>query len=84
MADKTIKIAVVLSAYDKMTAGISQAVSRSVSKLKTLSEKTETVSKSAFAFGRDTGAIGVAAAGLLAASLVRGRLVPVIGQDSAK
>lgn len=69
MADKTIKIAVVLSAYDKMTAGISQAVSRSVSKLKTLSEKTEALSKSAFAFGKETGGIGLATAGLLAAPL---------------
>lgn len=69
MADKTIKIAVVLSAYDKMTAGISQAVTRSVSKLKALSEKTEALSKSAFAFGRDAGAIGLATAGVLAAPL---------------
>lgn len=69
MADKTIKIAVVLSAYDKMTAGISQAVSRSVSKLKSLHEKTDALSKSAFAFGKETGGIGLAATGLLAAPL---------------
>lgn len=69
MADKTIKIAVVLSAYDKMTAGISQAVTRSVSRLKALSDKTEALSKSAFAFGKETGGIGLATAGLLAGPL---------------
>jgi hypothetical protein len=60
--EKNLKIAVVLSAVDKMTRVINTAVDGSVKKLSAFSKKTDELSKRGFELGRSAGAIGLAMA----------------------
>jgi len=62
MADTNLKIAVVLSAVDKMSSVINSATSGSINKLNAFSKKASDVSDKAFAVGRQAGAIGLAIA----------------------
>lgn len=62
MADKNLRFTVVLSALDNATRVINSAVNGAITRLNTLNRRADSISKSAFAFGRDAGAIGLAVA----------------------
>jgi hypothetical protein len=61
MADRNIKIALILSAIDNM----SNVVNKAVSGLNKIKDTTDKLSKSSFAIGKGAGAVGVGLAGLL-------------------
>lgn len=69
MADKNLKFTVVLSALDKMSRVVDATVNSAVNKLNTLSRRSDALSKKAFGFGRDTGAVGLAVAAPLYMSI---------------
>ena len=60
--EKNLKIAVILSAVDKMTRVINTAVDGSVKKLSDFSKKTDAMAQKGFDIGRSAGAIGLAMA----------------------
>lgn len=60
--EKNLKIAVILSAIDKMSGIIGSAVHKSQGKLAQLSKSTDLLSKKAFDIGRSSGAVGLAIA----------------------
>lgn len=62
MADTNLKIAVVLSAVDKMSSVIKSATSGSISKLDAFSKKANAVADKSFEVGRKAGAMGLAIA----------------------
>lgn len=62
MADTNLKIAVVLSAVDKMSSVINSATSGSISKLNAFSKKASDVADKSFEVGRKAGAMGLAIA----------------------
>lgn len=66
MADKSLKVAVVLSAVDKMSRVVSAAVDKSSAKLLSLQMKSEKVASSAFRFGGQAALFG----GVLAAPFI--------------
>lgn len=62
MDDKRINIAVVLSAYDKMSAVLNATVTKSIRSLTTLQQKSKAISEASFAAGRQNMASGAAIA----------------------
>lgn len=66
MADKNIKIALILSAVDKMTRVVNTAVDNSVKKMSEIQKKSDEISKASASFGRDALTMGVAAGASLA------------------
>lgn len=62
MADTNLKIAVVLSAVDKMSSVINSATSGSISNLNKFSQKANAVADKAYDVGRKAGAMGLAIA----------------------
>jgi len=60
--EKNLKIAVILSAIDKMSGIIGNAVNKSTAKLDQLSKKTNLIANKAFDIGRSSGAVGLAIA----------------------
>lgn len=66
MADKQLKIAVIISAVDKMTRVINTAVDASVKKLGDVQKKADEISKASASFGKDAIAVGAAAGASLA------------------
>ena len=62
MPTKELQIAVVISAIDKMTRGINEAVTKSISKLTDFQKKADAISRKSYDVGRQAGAIGLAAA----------------------
>lgn len=66
MADKQIKIALILSAVDKMTRVVNAAVDASVKKMSEMQKKSDEISKASASFGRDALTVGAAAGASLA------------------
>lgn len=60
--DKSLKIAVILSAVDNMTRVVTDAVNHSVHKLHEFAEHTDRMAKKAFEIGRTSAEIGLAIA----------------------
>ncbi len=60
--EKNLKIAVILSAIDKMSGVIGAGVNKSITKLNQLSKKTDAIAGKAFDIGRSSGAVGLAIA----------------------
>lgn len=60
--DSSLKIAVILTAFDKMSSIVNSAVNKSQAKLKTLSDSADKIAKNAFAKGRDLAAMGLTTA----------------------
>lgn len=60
--EKVLKVAIMLSAVDKMTRVVDQAANSSIKSLTRVSKEADKLSKSAFEFGRSAGAFGLAMA----------------------
>lgn len=63
---KALEIAIILAAVDRMTAVVNKAVGNVVTKLQGVQKRADAVAKTAFATGRDLGAMGLAAGAALA------------------
>lgn len=68
MADKNINIAVILSAYDKMSAVFNTAINSATKKLSQLQAASDKISKASTQYGRDSMTTGLAAAAPLIAA----------------
>lgn len=69
MADKKLAIAIVLSAYDKMSQVVNNATSKAITKFNQVKKASDAFAKQSFATGREAGAIGLGLAGILALPL---------------
>jgi len=67
--DKSLKIALILTAADKMSNVIGGAVAKTEARLKSFNKTTKQVSDKAFGFAGDTGKMGLGAAAILAGPL---------------
>ena len=66
MADKTMQIGLVLSAYDQMSRVVNQAVNTSLTKVNQFQKSVNQTSSNALSVGIKSAAIGVGMAGMLA------------------
>lgn len=60
--DKSLKIAVILSAIDKMSSVINSGINGSIKKMDQLAERSKNMSKKAFDFAEDSAKVGLAIA----------------------
>jgi hypothetical protein len=63
--DRTLKIALILSAIDQMSSVVARATAATETKLQAFAKKANAISSKAFEFGRTTGALGLGAGALL-------------------